>query len=234
MGKPIVSIKIPTLSGVNAGILVFVNTLRSMENLPFEFRLDLVLGYKPHDYARNYAIRDVFENEDIKKVWFIDSDVVPTPKCIKLLTSGYDITTACVPYLRRVDGLLTTINSAYLASADGNWQSIDASGDRIMEIDAAGTAMMVIDRKVLTDPNMWLSNDHSAYIGKKPTLKHILFRHTYEPDGSMATGEDLDFCKRATAHGYRIACDTSVRVGHLKELDMEEFRKSLAAIPVMA
>lgn len=230
--RPIVAIKIPTLGSVNAGILVFTNALMAMKDLPFEFEVDVVLGYRPHDYARNKAIQSVFDNERIAKVWFIDSDVVPNPRCAKLLTVHADIAVGPYCVTKREKGVIQPQSSLYRVE-DDVWRALDTTEEGQLEVDAAGMGMMVIDRKVITDLRMRINNDHSAYIGKKPNIERVLFRHRYNPDGSLALGEDMDFCRRARRLGYRIVADTSVRVGHLKEIDLEEFRKALL-VPVPA
>lgn len=230
--KPLVAIKIPTLGSVNAGILVFTNALMAMKDLPFEFQVDVIHGYRPHDYARNKAVQNVFDNDRIAKVWFIDSDVVPNPKCSKLLTVEADIVVGPYCVTKREDGILQPQPSMYRLDKD-LWRALDTEEEGLLELDAAGMGMMIIDRKVITDLRMRLNNDHSAYIGKTRNIEHVLFRHTYNPDGSLALGEDINFCRRARRLGYRIVADTSVRVGHLKEIDIEEFRKALLAREVV-
>jgi hypothetical protein len=199
---------------------VFTNALSASRDLPFEFRTDVTLGCRPHDYARNIAIRSAIEDLRVAKVWFIDSDVVPTPICTKLLTLDADIAAGCYSVTKREDdGVLRPQTSLYRMEEEGRWRQAEPQGESaVIEVDSAGMGMMVIDRKVFTDARMNL-----APAGGPP----ILFRHTYNADGSLALGEDMDFCWRARRLGYRIVADTSVRAGHLKEIDLEEYRQAL-------
>lgn len=227
MQKPIIAIKVPTLGETNAALASFLSCISASRDLPYEFEINYYVGYRPHDYARNCAIRDVFENERIAKVWFLDSDTIPDVDTLKLLRTKGDIVSGLYNIIyRKDDGLLWPVSSAY-ATVQGGWTPVEAVGSGVSEVDAVGMGCMIIDRKVLLDERMWLDNPDSAYVGKKKSVEHILFRHSYNPDGSMATGEDIGFCERAKSLGYRILVDSSVWVGHLKEFNLLEWKKSL-------
>ena len=228
--KPIIAVKIPTLTTVNSSLLVFVSALAAMRDVPYEFQIGVVQNHKPHDYARNTAIRDVFKNENIAKVWFIDSDIIPNPRAMRLLSVDADIAVGPYPIVKRDDeGLLVPQTTAYVFKDEEVFHPIEFNGEGFCEVDGAGMGMMVIGRNVLTDERMWLDNDPADYIGKKPTVEHVLFRHSYNPDGSMSVGEDMDFCRRARGCGYRIVADSSIHTGHMKELDLHDVQRALWA-----
>lgn len=230
MGKPVIAIRIPTLGTVNSALSLFTNALVAADNLPYRFEVGIITGYKPHDYARNVAVSSVLKDDRVEKLWFIDSDVIPNPGCVKLVQHDADIVGCPCPVVKRYEGLLRPQETTYVFSdKKGMFDPVHLNGEGICEVDSLGMGMTVIHKRVLSDPKMWLPNKAGSYKTKKKSLEHILFRHSYNPDGSMAVGEDVDFCGRAKKLGYKVLADSSVQAGHIKELDVLEVHKALWA-----
>jgi hypothetical protein len=108
----------------------------------------------------------------------------------------------------------------------------------VCEIDAAGTAAMLIRRKVFEDRRMWLPGEYPGLYGESLNVYDEMdekmwaapiFRTLRKPNGAPFVGEDLDFCTRAKNLGYSIKCDLSIKVGHVKGVDLENVVQYAAA-----
>lgn len=72
---------------------------------------------------------------------------------------------------------------------------------------------MVIKRHVLEDKRLWLAPEKVD--GVVP-----MFRWPRAITGATLGTDDLDFCKRARALGYKITAAPGVQWGHFKEVDL--------------
>lgn len=223
--KQKIAIKIPTLLNVCAPLCSFLTAIAGMDkdSTPYEFKIDYYIGYSPHDHARNVAVQDVFADKSISRVWFIDSDITPTTECMGLVTLDADIATGAYANAQKdYNGDLRPITQLYQKEGD-EFAAIDHDDDVVAEVDGAGMGMMLIKREVITDPRMRAGE---AIAGSPIPV----FRHRYNDDGSLKIGEDLDFCRRAKANGYKIVASTRARCGHAKTINMIDWQKSLWAL----
>lgn len=101
------------------------------------------------------------------------------------------------PLLMRWD----RIARKYYLVSDEEW----SSGD-LIEVDATGTGMVLIDCEVFEEiPWPWFKQ------GRRE-----------EVDGYSVVGEDVGFCELAKRHGYSIHVDCSIKVGHIGALCVNE------------
>jgi hypothetical protein len=81
------------------------------------------------------------------------------------------------------------------------WDEIPASG--LFEVDAAGSAGMLIRRHVLD----------------------VIGDPWFESSGPVILNEDVMFCQRARAHGFRIFASADVTMGHLGIFNVRPLRR---------
>lgn len=140
------------------------------------------------DINRNNVFeRARIENQDLL---FIDSDIVFTPEDVKKIEEHLKtkdvVTGVCV---MSFPGWPASIFNDQL-------KPMTITSDEPFEVFACGSAFMGISKKVLNDlAEPFNPIDYSH--GKKH-------------------GEDISFCLRAREAGYKIWCDPTVRVGHIK------------------
>lgn len=67
--------------------------------------------------------------------------------------------------------------------------------DDMFEVDACGAGFLGISSRVLLD---------------QP------FKRVYNKDSGMMRGEDMSFCQVAKEAGFKIYCDPSIKLGHIK------------------
>ena len=184
---------------------------------PYFFKLHLPTDLTPIEYARNECVREFLKDPFYKKLWFIDSDMIPPGNAFDLLAGDEDM----------VSGMTYIWNSQSMNSA-GEYvppkmkinafdfrpghedfiSKIPNPDNRAFYCDAAGAACMVIKRELLENmPEPW-------------------FRTIRDPYGAGLRGEDLDFCKRAKdLMGTKVLYMPRVQFGHMKRLDLSEVTK---------
>lgn len=148
---------------------------------------------------RNILVREMYQNlGDAEWLWFIDDDHPFEPDVLlRLLDRQVDIIQPLVstrkpPY--RPYGYKH--NGTDYVSLE--WEDLPTSG--ILEVDAVGTGGMLIRRKVLdalADP--WFEEGQT---------------------GPEHLGEDLYFCTKARAAGFKVYVDCDVRMGHMSTVQV--------------
>jgi GT2 family glycosyltransferase len=175
----------------------------------------LPIGSAPVDRARNQIV-EFFLKERIGKdktpfthLLMIDADTVPPPDALKrMLAHEKDIVSALTPILR-------------YTPKDNSWQTYDncfSHADRdengkivtthvvvrrrgLQEIFRCGAACMLIRRTVFETIGM----PYFQFITNEDNTQHV-------------RSEDIDFCDRAIAAGFRLYADTDVVCGHYKDI----------------
>lgn len=133
-----------------------------------------------------------FEGEDLLMV---DSDMVFKPSDVKtmetLLKNNDIVTGVCVMSFHSYP-----LSLFFLDEHDTYKPFRNVRGEPF-EIDGCGCAFLGISKKVLND----LIEPFTPIEDKKT---------------GQFYGEDISFCKRAKETGYKIICDPSLRIGHIK------------------
>lgn len=83
-------------------------------------------------------------------------------------------------------------------------------------VDIVGTACMVIHRRVFEK------------LGPRP------FEEITGPDGKRAMGEDMAFCRKARAAGFKVQIRPDVIFNHFKTVGLKEVYESMAALTSIA
>lgn len=235
-----VFVAIPTLSGrTTVAITHFLNVLERLSlsaDCPWRFSWQIVNGRRPVEYARNVLCGIFFNKANAEKLWFIDEDMLPTETSLQLLDVEGDIVAgrawafdASAP--EREPALRLCLFD-YNKHGDAKFNPIiPQDGDSVLPIAAAGTATMLIDRKVLEDRRLWLSDEYESVDGKRyrctdeagtDDYAPPIFRSIYAPNGKILRGEDLDFCLRASMLGYQVRAHVGSQFGHLKEVNIDD------------
>lgn len=177
------------------------------------FKIHAPNGLYPHEWARNQCVREFLKDPLMKKLWFIDADMVPPAEALDLLdfdepmVSGQ--TFIWMAETTDSDGFykhpIMKVNAfKYRRSQDDFISIVPPNDGKAFYCDSAGAACLVIKREVLEDmPEPW-------------------FRTVRDPYGRMLRSEDLDFTKRATDRRHRLLYVPKVQFGHLKEVDLKQ------------
>ena len=220
--------------------------LAGMMKLCMERQLPVTLqhfGGALVDKARNDAARACLQN-GAGYVLYIDGDMVFTPEAVFAIvqtafTKGKDFDIVggyCV--LR--GGAVPTIDTG-----TGTWES-HFPGSGMLEVIRTGAAFLLVKRHVFEkmpapwfstrQPNRWVDSflevDNFARTkmhGANPfrdlpgrpweALLEAASKDSQTAQGvQYEIGEDSGFCDRAKLHGFRIAVDTDISIGHLDSI----------------
>lgn len=239
MVKEKIAVRIPNMGFVSANVSAFCCLLErksSDPRLPFDFDCGFLSYTTPWDHARN-AIVDDFLKKDFSRLWFIDSDIVPSPASLRLLLVDADIAAGPYPIWGRKGPTqrpdLSWSVYEWVEKDEGYIQP-DMPDFGVEERDGAATGMMIIKRRVLEDKRMYYSRNYTSWTGRPKRLPDSapggIFLNRHKPNGQYDATEDLDFCYRAKKLGYTLKVDYAVKCGHLKQADVLDVAKySVAA-----
>jgi len=160
---------------------------------------------------RNKVVEKFLET-DCEWLWFLDTDIVfghETLYQLLKLASDHDIKIISALYFGRLNGNDVGTQPIWMVkSPDGVYQTLAEFNHGLNEVDAIGMGCCLIHREVLEkmrdvyDDDEWMWFSHDVVTKVDGTKTHL--------------GEDLTFCRRAQALGYRIFGSGSVVVGHVK------------------
>lgn len=163
-----------------------------------------LINRKFHDFARNALVEEFLKTEcDI--LWFLDSDVVPPPTVLDIVTKyehQWDL--AGAPY-----GVFITpkgyknpqvVMCVYKQGHEGlHAAKVPTSG--VEFVDGLATGCLFIKREVLTK------------------LQKPYFEFKFNPESKeMTEGEDLGFCRKVNELGYKFFVDYSQACKHYKTM----------------
>jgi len=154
------------------------------------------------DMARNLAARALVESE-FSHLIMLDQDHLHDIQIVQKLTRWIrnDPTKQIVGalYFRRGEPYEP---QAFKQREDGLYYFLEDWDADLVEVDVIGTGAICIAREVfeaLTPPYFWYDYSH------------------FNDKGSefISASEDVQFCKSARAAGFRIWCDTTIKMPHL-------------------
>ena len=125
---------------------------------------------------------------------FIDSDIVFEPEDVATMEENlktYDIVTGLY-IIKSWDW-----SAGIFKKIDGKYDFVKPQ-EGIFKVEACGNAFMGISRRVINHPAM----------------AHEPFEFIRE--GNVVHGEDVSFCQRARETGFKVWCNSAVKVGHMK------------------
>lgn len=227
--KEHVMVGIPNMNWVASSLASRMIALERASHDPaskYRFSFVWVQGAKPADYARN-IIAGVFLKSNATRLWFMDSDTMPPKEFTRLLAIDADIVSGITPtWGNQNSGELPQPNftvARYDEKEKGFFTST-CYETGTEAVDAVGTAMMIIRRKVLEDPALHLSPAYITFDGDlaclDPGEPPAIFREVRAPNGRMTMTEDYDLCYRAKKLGYSIVVDHGIKCGHWKQIDV--------------
>lgn len=159
--------------------------------------------------ARNLISQYAIENNFDRIMW-LDSDMVFEPDIILRLNArleeGYDIVSGLCfsrtePYNPTCYKHLGFVDDENGRKRPVNDPYLDYPQNDIFEVKAVGMAACMMNTSVL----------RAIYEAKGPAFSPII-----------GFGEDLSFCIRAKEVGYKIYCDSSIKVGHVGHIVVTE------------
>jgi hypothetical protein len=218
--KERIAVRVPCGWEMSASLALFLSSLSKMSHAracPYDFHIGAAQNFRPVDHARNMIVKEFLDDESLSRLWFIDSDILPPRECLELLGSEDDIVAAAYDIWGRYtrDGLVVATPTSYVEAPESDegpfWNPAAVPEDGFYRVDAAGTGMMIIKRKVLEDEGMKIHGD-----------RDWLFQNVYGRLGKIVVSDDLDFCRRAKACGYTIAVHGGVRPGHVKTVNVRD------------
>lgn len=228
--KERVMIGIPTVSwNITLGIGLFLADaveLSMTPSYPFEFQIATVNDKYPTEYARNCLCK-MFLKSECKRLWFVDSDTIPSSNSFELLKMTADISCGIYPIGRgdRGNDCLSLDWSMYNYKPDigeNAWSPLPLEAfdeNQIIKCDGAATGCMVIRRHVIEHfaKDAW-EDDEGV---------QAIFFWPKRPNGKSYTSDDFDFCKRALKAGFVLNVHTGVRFGHIKIKNMMDTYEQL-------
>lgn len=197
-------IAIPSMDTVAVGFAESLATLNKVGKCSVAFKVGSLIYASRNELSR-YAIK----NEYDYIVWF-DSDVIFAPdtmeRLIKHLEEGKDIVSGI--YFRRAKPY-TPVLFKWLDpdSILNSWQGYDNyPKDSVFEVAGIGFGCVAMKTDVLLD-----TGENGQW---------------FTPIKGF--GEDLSFCIRAREKGYKIWCDSSIKLGHTAHMVVtEEFYEEI-------
>ena len=242
--KPVhVAICIPMDDGMtNAGLMQYQQVLAGwgLNQKPRQYRFSLLVNtfMRPVEYARNLLVRD-FLKTDAQYLWFIDADMIPTSSTTAIFEVDADMVCGRAHAFQDYPGGKTGVKISAHTKEKGSdlFLNILPKDDDLIvqDVEACGTASLLIKRHVLEDPRMHLP---TAYVDGDGVAKDIndekdkeswapaVFRTLYKPNGMLIRGEDIDFTYRATQLGYSLKIHLGAEIGHYKKMDVDSVERA--------
>ena len=234
-------VAIPVRTGsdnLGIGVYRFLHLLQAMNfqpGFPYHFEWQIVIDKYPIEWARNLLV-GLFLKSKSSRLWFVDNDMVPHENFMEILKSDADITGAMAlafDHANEQKQIPTRIKPCIFQhnpDAESFNSIVPQQGDVEIEVDALGTATMLIRRKVLEDRRLWGPVEYTDLRGEPRSLDDErsdhdwappVFRFLRKPNGNGLRGEDIDFSWRAKQLGYRVTAFPGVRVGHQKQINLD-------------
>jgi len=148
------------------------------------------------DKNRNYIWQEMkLDNKEQKSdLLFVDSDIAFEPEDVATMENNlenYDIVTGMY-IIKAWDWSL-----GIFEKVNGNYE-FAKGGKGIFEVEACGGGFLGISERVINSTK--LINEPFSFIREE----------------DVTHGEDVSFCQRAKEAGFKIYCDSSIKVGHSK------------------
>jgi hypothetical protein len=174
-------------------VAFLLDTMRRKDGRQIQARqIDNVV---PHDCARNQAAQDFMES-GAEWLLMIDNDTGPNPTLFEMIDRADDDMDILVPRFfclaqdRLPLGWMFLSPNAYRGT------------DESVELDSAATVAMFVRRRVFEG------------------LSKPYFGFTRDPEGMKASGEDISFCRKARAAGFRVWGNRRYEVDHFRTISL--------------
>ncbi len=156
--------------------------------------------------ARNAVVAQFLVSK-CSHLLFIDDDVTVPPDAItRLLAVGGDVALGCYASYKQFGDGTAGFYVVVLRLSGGAEDCYRSWPDGVEEVAGGGAGCMLIARPVLESMRYPWFRFQGLHV---PGTPHV-----------VSIGEDVDFCTRARAGGFRVWADGGVRCGHWKEIDL--------------
>lgn len=160
----------------------------------------------PVDTARNEVCRTFLDDDGGDWLLFLDADMRhPRDLLARLLLHDRMIVSARYQ-MRKAP--FHTVAMRKAGAGPHDYKAIDAQGG-LHEVDAVGAGALLIHRHVLEDLRFEAGHDADDW-----------FRYQTGPKGLRTTSEDMWFCERAKASGFRVWCDLDTVCSHVAQFEV--------------
>lgn len=185
-----------------------------MENLPVDFVISLEKMRRIGDTTINYSVgslvyasRDHLASQAIMTgsdyILWLDSDMVFDSSILvdlmRVIETGKDFVSGL--YFRRkapyTPVMYKTIRMGIVPEDNISEEYEDYPENQVFEIDACGFGGVLMKTSMMKDI---IDKEHQAFA---PITGY---------------GEDISYCIRAKKHGYKLWCDSRVKMGHIAKL----------------
>lgn len=167
-------------------------------------------SHNPFENNLNRIVRDFVEGD--YEFWLsMDADNPPLAGGNPLDAIAFDKDIIGFPtpvwhYEGKVPGERPLYYNGYVKSTESDGYKENQIRQGLVEVDAVGTGCFLVARRVFDHPDML----------KGPFLR------VYNEYGIVERGNDIAFCERAKAAGFRIWCDYDRPCMHFNELELNE------------
>lgn len=177
----------------------YVDSLMKSKDLASTYGIEVLPIFICGDALVQRARNDIFKlayESGVDKLFFIDSDMSWEPiSFVRMVTQDLDVIVA--PCRKKMDEEQYNISSP----------SIPSNEYGFYQIQAGGTGLMVIDKKVIE--SVYENSDEYSE-------RHVNNRMVFDigiVDGQLVS-EDIMFCKKVNDLGFNIFVDMCTNVGH--------------------
>jgi len=164
-------------------------------------------SHKPFENNLHHIIND-FMSSDYDFWLSMDADNPPINNPLDLVDLDLDIVGLPTPVWNTSGpkGDSPVYWNAFRSDDDGYAYKAFPPKDGLHEVDAIGTGCFLISRRVFENPEM----------RKAP------FQRVWNEDGTVEFGNDLAFCKRAKAQGFKIHAHFGYHCDHINQISLQE------------
>jgi len=148
---------------------------------------------RPIESNRNH-IAQKFLDWDYTDLVMIDDDIVFNPKDFDTFIDNE--TDICSGFIWTNKG--TEKFPLAMRKVSDGYKVLESLTSGLNEVDATGTGLIKITRKVLE------------------SMKKPFFKFVYDEDGIVSNWEDFNFCDNAKKAGFKIFMDTRIKTQHFK------------------
>ena len=222
--KPTLFVAVPTVSGmVNFSIAMMFGRAMASSSIaecPFHFTIHTEVGKRGIDYARNCIVQTFVNESDADWLMMVDEDQIVPDNFWQLCTvRDADVVSALVPvWVANMDPETMLRVNNYGLDDQHRCYNLPMPPDDAKQpyrVPIVGTGCIAIRRRVFAPK--------PRGVGLTP------FYFTHMPDRKVQAGEDINFSVECNRVGFTLAVHPSVRVGHMKELELWQVEQYYAA-----
>lgn len=192
-----IMVAIPCMDFMHTDFVISLTGLQHDGNVGFVYSSSSLV-YDSRNTLANMAILDGYD-----RVLWLDSDMKFSPDLLKKLSADIDggMDAVCGFYVTRKPPIRPAIfdDIGYITHENGTatpkaHHFLDYPRDSVFEVSACGFAAVMM---------------------KTEMLKAVKERYGLPFSPMLGFGEDISFCIRARELGYKIHCDSRVKMGHV-------------------